>query len=212
MKRRKKRRLRSARVNKRVLINNQRTVILTALFMCGLLLGSVSVKNADTEILEKIKELTESFILQKSSQSILQNFAASAGTDTLFILLSVMFGLCIIGEPVLWLLPLVRGLGIGLSSGYIYKTYNLQGVMYCLAIIFIPAMLSVAATIISCKESIITSKEIFNTLKENKPLNKPDYFKLFIIRNLILYGLMLFSSGLGSALTYFFASDIIHLS
>ncbi len=212
MKRRRKRSFKAARISRRVLISNQRTVILTALFICGLLLGSVSVKNADANILEKIKELTENFILQKNSQSILQNFAASAGTDTIFILLSVMFGLCIIGEPILWLLPLIRGLGIGLSSGYIYKTYNLQGVMYCLAIIFIPTMLSVAATIISCKESIITSREIFNTLKENKPLNKPDYFKLFIIRNLILYGLMLFSSGLGSALTYFFAPNIILLS
>lgn len=203
---RKRIKTRAASRNKKFIKNNQRIIILTAMFVIGSFLGAMSVKNADAELLEKIKNITDNYIIIKSSQSILQSFLSALITDSVFLGLSAIFGLCIIGEPVLWLIPLIRGLGTGLASGYIYKTFSTAGVLYCVAIVYIPTVISVYANILSCKESLITSRELLYSVKENKPISNTDYLKMFFIRNAVLYGLMIFACALGSVLNFFFAS------
>ncbi len=205
----KKKRLRIKGFNRKTLKSNQTLTLLCILLLTGMFLGAVCVKHADEAMLEKIKLLTGTYISSEVSRSILDNFLSYILADTVFIILSVFFGLCVIGEPILWILPLIRGLGLGLITGFVYKTYNVQGVLYSTVLIVIPAVISSLAMAVSCKESILSSREIKSALKEDgKQFNYGEFLKLFAVRNLILYAFVILSGLIGCLLTYFLSGKI----
>lgn len=178
--------------------SNQKTVFLIFIFIIGVFSGAFAVKNADAQLMIKIKELTENYLELKSSGSILKIFISAAVTDFFFIAISSIFGMSLIGAPVLWLLPAVRGLGIGVILGYIYSNYNISGLIYGIITICIPTALSACALIISCKESLLTVKDLQQSFSRNKEFNSKQYYKLFFLRNIILYMIMLFAAAIGS--------------
>lgn len=184
----------------RFIKNNQKTVILFFIFIIGVFSGAFSVKNADAQLLVKIKELTESYIALRSSGSILDNFISAAVTDLIFVSISLIFGLCLLGAPVLWALPAFRGLGLGVLLGYIYSNYSVNGLAYAIVSICIPSALSASVLIISCKEGILSVKDLQSAFSEQKELNVKQYYKLYFLRNIILYTIMLFAAAIGSVL------------
>lgn len=193
----------------KILKNNQTLTLLCTLLLTGMFLGAVCVKHADEAMLEKIKLLTGTYISSGVSRSILDNFLSYISADTVFIILSVFFGLCVIGEPILWTLPMIRGLGLGLITGFVYKTYSVQGVLYSTALIVVPAVISSLAMAVSCKESILSSREIKSALKEDgKQFNYREFLKLFAVRNLILYAFVVLAGLVGCLLTYFLSGKI----
>lgn len=205
----KKKRLRIKGFNRRILKSNQTLTLLCTLLLTGMFLGAVCVKHADEAMLEKIKLLTGTYISSGVSRSILDNFLSYISADTVFIILSVFFGLCVIGEPILWTLPMIRGLGLGLITGFVYKTYSVQGVLYSTVLIIIPAVISSLAMAVSCKESILSSREIKSALKEDgKQFNYGEFLKLFAVRNLILYAFVVLAGLVGCLLTYFLSGKI----
>lgn len=205
----KKKRLRIKGFNRKILKSNQTLTLLCILLLTGMFLGAVCVKHADEAMLEKMKLLTGTYINSGVSRSILDNFLSYILADTVFIVISVFFGLCVIGEPILWTLPMIRGLGLGLITGFVYKTYSVQGVLYSTVLIVIPAVISSLAMAVSCKESILSSREIKSALKEDgKQFNYGEFLKLFAVRNLILYAFVILSGLVGCLLTYFFSGKI----
>lgn len=186
-----------------IIKNNQKTIILIILFIIGISLGSFLVKNANAESLIKIKELTESYINLRNSQSILKNFSSLLLTDTIFILFSIVFGLCLLGKPIIWILPVIRGIGIGLISGYIYNIYSVKGLAFCSLFLFLNNTISVLALIISCKESLLTVNELQSYVSGNKEMKASNFYKMYFLRNAILYAVVLFSDALGSVLVCF---------
>jgi len=205
----KRKRLRIRGFNRKILKSNQTLTLLCTLLLTGMFLGAVCVKHADEAMLEKIKLLTGTYISTGVSRSILDSFFSYISADTVFIILSVFFGLCVIGEPVLWVLPMVRGLGLGIITGFVYKTYSVQGVLYSTVLILLPAVVSSLAMAVSCKESILSSREIRTALKEDgKQFNFKEFLKLFAVRNLILYAFVILSGVIGCLLTYFISGKI----
>lgn len=181
--------------------SNQKTVILIFIFIIGVFCGALTVKNADSQTLVKIKELTENYLQLKSADSLLQNFISASVSDLFFISLSTVFGLCLIGKPVLWSLPAIRGLGMGIILGYMYSNYSVSGLMYAIVAICIPTSISACALIISCKESLLTVKDLQLAFSKQKEFNVKQYYKFYFLRNIILYLVMIFSAALGSIIT-----------
>lgn len=192
---------RNRRKNGKFIKNNQKTVILVFIFIIGVFSGAFSVKNADAQLLVKIKELTESYIALKSSGSILNNFISATITDFIFISISSVFGLCLLGAPVLWALPAFRGLGLGVLLGYIYSSYGVNGLAYSIVSICIPTAFSACAMIVSCKEGILSVRDLQSAFSEQKEFNAKQYYKLYFLRNIILFAIMLFAAAVGSVLS-----------
>lgn len=181
--------------------SNQKTVFLILIFIIGVFFGAYSVKSSDSNIFISIKELAENYIKLKSNNSVLMNFVNSITTDSLFLIISVVFGLCLIGSPILWALPAIRGIGIGVILGYIYINYAVKGIFYSLVAICIPSAISVCALIISCKEGLLTLSDINETLENQKGFSKKQFYKMYFLRNIILFAVMMFSAAVGSIMT-----------
>ena len=81
------------------------------------------------------------------------------------------------GSITIPMLIFFKGLGLGLSSGYIYLTYGFKGILFNLVIVLPGAFLSCLALVISSKESITFSYTLFlSSLKRRITPNFKEYF------------------------------------
>ena len=103
-------------------ILSQKMFLLMMVFIIGLVFGTMSLRNPGDDYALKIQSFIKNYFLAKSSQSLFTIFATTLLRDCVFLLIPFIFGLCLIGEPIAWLEPVFRGLGIGLISGYLYRT------------------------------------------------------------------------------------------
>lgn len=55
------------------------------------------------------------------------NFINSLAVNAAFMLAVFVFGLCAVGLPLICVLPVIRGVGIGMLSGYLYSNFALRG-------------------------------------------------------------------------------------
>lgn len=192
-----------------VMKNNQKLIILTVIFICGLFLGAIAVKNTSDTLADRLQILIENFCLVRSQQSIFVNFLSMFGTECIFLLPAMIFGICVVGEPILWLLPLVKGMGIGIISAYLYSNHSLNGMLYFAVILLAPSVFSVAALLLGCKESILMTRDINRILfVSNEHGGNTEFLKLYILRYIVLFASVLLSSGLGAFLTFAFSSKI----
>lgn len=192
-----------------VMKNNQKLIILTVMFICGLFLGAIAVKNTSDTLAERLQILIENFCLVRSQQSIFINFLSMFGTECIFLIPAMIFGICVVGEPILWLLPLVKGMGIGIISAYLYSNHSLNGMLYFAVILLAPSVFSVAALLLGCKESILMTRDINRILfVSNEHGGNTEFLKLYILRYIVLFASVLLSSGLGAFLTFAFSSKI----
>ncbi len=191
-----------------VLKQNQKLVILTVLLICGLILGALTNKKAVGTSAAPLREIIENYYQVKGEQSFLQNFLSTLGTESVYMGLALIFGVCAFGEPVLWLLPLIKGLGLGLISGYLYQEHAVTGLAYFSAVILLPSVIASASELFACKESILMTRDINRILLKKQNADGAEMFKLYLMRYAVLYGTILFSAVLSAFLTFAVGSKI----
>lgn len=188
----------------KVIKNNQKLFLLTVVYITGLFFGACTIKNLSGELSVSIQSLMANYYQVQTEQTIFQNFLYTLSSEFLILLIPFVFGLCIIGEPVMWFMPLLRGLGTGLISGYLYKNYSLSGMGYFAAVILIPTVLSSAVMIIGCHESILTTRDIRRVVKNNSG-EHDNIMHFYIIRYLVLLVAVVLISLLGAMFVKLFA-------
>lgn len=194
---------RNARNGGGIVKNNRRLIFLTVIFICGLLLGSTAIKNKDAALTEELKSLIENFCRVRSQSSLAVNFFSIFGTECIFLIPAMLFGVCSVGEPFLWLLPLGKGMGLGMIAAYLYSEHSLNGMLYFAAILLPPSVFSAAALLLGCKESILMTHDINRVLLgKREKTGDAGFFKLYILRYIVLLASVLLASGLGALLNH----------
>ena len=207
MKRRIKRKLSVGKTKKNVILSNGKLILLVLSFITGVILGALTVKNSSEESLDIIKELTDGFVQAKANQSILNVFISYCTADIIAVILSAVFGLSVIGEPIILLIPCFRGLGLGMSIGCIYSQYNLDAIMFVVLMTALPACLSISSMLIACKENILNSKDIIDRLNGSDTQRMIDY-RMYVLRNAITVFIILAAAVVGCLICNFFGADI----
>lgn len=199
---------RNGRTKSAVIHNNQKLILLTVLFIGGLFAGALTVKNSDTALGESVKALIENYSAVRLGESVLHNFLSVLGSEAVFLLLAMLGGVCVVGEPILWLLPFVKGLGIGVISGYLYQTFTLQGMTYFSAFVLPSSVIASAALLLGCKESILTVRDLSRILLKGESHGGTELLKLYLLRYAVLLGSLLFSAALSAATNFLFGNKI----
>ena len=193
-----------------IIKSNEKLIILIFSFIVGIIFGSLTLKSGDGTLGTYLKNMTESSYQTTFSQSIIANTVSCFLPDFSAVLLSAIFGLSVIGEPIIWFIPFVRGLGIGLKLGYIYGTFKIGGLLYAVVYIILPSVISILAVIIACKENILTSREIRSRLSVKETSYEEINYKLIALRNIITT-LMILAASLITGLLVRFAGSVITL-
>ena len=140
--------------------NNWQKLALVGLFALGLFLGARSVAGAPSGWQLRITELLRTQRLNRAQNSILGNAIGYLGGDLLFLIAAYLLGLCAGGLPLLLMLPVLRGLGIGVTSGWLYITYGPTGVGYSLLVLYPATVVSILIMLTGCKESMLMSSDM----------------------------------------------------
>ncbi|MDR0531645.1 MAG: stage II sporulation protein M [Oscillospiraceae bacterium] len=143
-----------------LLSENWQKLALLALYGLGLLLGAKTAANAGSGWQARLLELLRDQRLRRAGQSVFANAAGYFGVDALFLAAAFLLGLCAAGLPLVLLLPVLRGLGMGCLSGWLYLSYGFQGVGYCVLTLYLPAIVSMLILLSGCKQSMLMSGDM----------------------------------------------------
>lgn len=166
---------------------------LVLIFFSGLIFGSVSIKNPENIIDQRIIDFYSEYLHNKNGLSIVLIFLYTLLISFVPVMISFFVGLCAVGIPFISAVPFVVGIIIGIISGYLYESYLLKGLGYCATIVFPSATVACSGIIMSCKESILMSRNMLSLLAMGRGQHNRR-FSDYCIRYLIYTALCMLSA------------------
>jgi uncharacterized membrane protein SpoIIM required for sporulation len=178
--------------------------VLMAILFAGVLAGVLLYCNADEFYYSKFESISVSFIKKSFQYSFLQLVVNSFAGTFFLVLVCFFLGFGSVFQPVELLVPLFKGLGLGISLADMYYSLGFNGLLLSLMLIIPNAVISSFALIIACRESIRMSNSIKNILfGKSLDYNKID-FRLYITKFIIVTVILGGSSLLDGAVTILF--------
>jgi hypothetical protein len=169
----------------RVLEHGWQKLVLLGLFGLGVFLGAKTAGSATEGWQARLFELLRAQRLNRASLSILGSVVGYFGTDFIFLLAAFLLGLCAAGLPFLLLLPVLRGLGLGVVSGWLYMTHGVAGIGYSVLVLYPGAVVSLLVMLAYCKESMLMSGDML-LMATGKLEHAESSMRLFTSRYLML--------------------------
>ncbi len=182
-----------------------RIILLSSFFLCGLIIGAYVVKNNNSLLSNQLSDIISSAIKNKSNSDFLKTFTETFITDSVFLIISFILGLCAVGIPLISLIPFIKGFGIGITGAYVYSVYSIKGVCYCLFVFFPAQVLISAILIFACNESFYMSEDIFSTLNSGS-IKEKNLVRLYLTRFGLLLLFTCFTALLDALLSTVFSS------
>lgn len=162
-------------------------VLLIMLFLIGIFYGTlilrINVFNDDVIL----NNLMEEYIQKFQTQSILTCFYNSLASTFVFLILSYLLGYSAVFQPIILLLPVIRGIGLGYLMSLFYSTYFLKGILFCTIIIIPSAIVSFFCILFACREAInLANQFLFSFTRKNSKQVELSTIRLYTLKLTIL--------------------------
>ncbi|MCL2195204.1 MAG: stage II sporulation protein M [Oscillospiraceae bacterium] len=145
---------------KNLLNKHWHKLALVALFGLGLFLGVRTAAVGYTGWQAQVMALLQAQRSSRAGGGMLANALSYFGGDMIFLAIAYIFGLSAGGLPLLLVLPVLRGLGIGVLSGGLYLAHGATGVGYALLVHYPATVISMLIMFSACKESMLMSGDM----------------------------------------------------
>lgn len=179
--------------------------LIIVLFFLGLLYGAVLSSASSQDTLDKLSFVTQGFMSKRAEQSLFYTFFNSLASSAILLLLLFVFGFSAIAQPVSLLVPVFRGLGLGVSMGYFYLNDGFKGAAFCLLLIVPQALISTLALVLGTRESIRFSNTFFSILLPKKEIETDGAFRLYFTKFGVLFCILLIAAVIDCICTFLFA-------
>lgn len=97
---------------------------------------------------------------------------------------AVFLGLCLIGYPIINIIPLIYGFVTGCKVCYFYVNYGFNGIAYSLLLIIPEASAFVITLLFTIKNSSLLSKNIYSLTTKKSDITEEVSFKSYLINYL----------------------------
>ncbi|MBE6817627.1 MAG: hypothetical protein E7517_00510 [Ruminococcaceae bacterium] len=183
--------------------DNRLTIIFITLFTIGCLSGTLvlglSLGKSETAL-----SLLKSYFQENSELSILALFSRNLVSSLLYLGVMYVGGLCAIGLPFIAIIPILKGIALGMIISYQYLYSGIKGFLYCFIILLLPQALCMAVYTIAYMEGIYMSLSVSNGIFNGKPrqikyqLNFLTFSKRYVIFALAMVAISMLEAILGS--------------
>lgn len=160
---------------------NAMFLLLCLFLLVGVILGVICARNGDKSLIEKLDFLFLTDFENKRNMGLFSVFSASFASGFLLLLATFLLGISSWGFFVLPAVPLFKGFGFGISTGYMYAAYGASGIFYNILVVLPGAFISALILIIISKESFRFSWDIMTSLRGYKS-DISGEFRLYIVR------------------------------
>lgn len=179
-------------------------IIFLALFASGMIVGAGVLRGGASGSLENFIKIFDTYTSSRSEQKIYVTFLNSLAVNLLFLALSFAAGLSCVGLPVATVLPIIKGLGSGLTAGYLFSQFAMSGIGYYLLTIFPGSVIGSSSLLLACNCSSFMSADILAAVLGKKQTDI-SYIQNYVKKYLILTAFAAAGSAADSVLTKAFA-------
>ena len=161
---------------------HRREILLFGMLLVGLICGALTVRTSGNTILSHVWALFRNYFDVKAQQSVLYNWSNAFFKRTLLLVVIYWIGTCAFGTPVLYAVPTIHGVGIGLVSAYLYASLSLKGVGYCALLLFPGEIIFCATMLLACAAGMEMSGQLLHLLSgktEPEPVSMRGYTARF---------------------------------
>lgn len=155
----------------------------------GLVFGAVCAGNADETLIKNLDFIFVSDFESRCSQTVLLSFAATLTSNFIFFVANFLLGLSVWGSVGVPFLIAFKGFGMGITGGYLYKSYGLNGVGFFLLVMLSGYVISVLALIFQGKNSILFSNSLFAKVRGMSAKTDETIYKYIINSSFMLIAL-----------------------
>ena len=177
-----------------VIEKNYNIIILTILIVFGIILGTIIISKTSIEFNNSINVLYDNLVASIKGKSFFSIFFDTFFSSMVYIFLFFIMGTNAIGVPFIYFLTCIKGIGNGITSGYLYMSFGLQGVGFSTLVLFPYALMSGVIVILMGNSSIKMSKYIFSGLNGKLINNNEIKIKKYCVNFLIYTALFITAS------------------
>ena len=142
--------------------DNLRFLYQLVFYIAGMVLGVWLFRALN---LSKYSSTIEDFILIKND-SLINIIVDRLSIYVLVYVVTILLGLCLIGFPVINIIPLVCGVELSLKLSFIYSLYSVKGIGYSVLMIIPEATAFLVLLFYTIKDSKDLSRSLFNISKK----------------------------------------------
>lgn len=154
------------------------------LFLFGVGVGTLLLRTAGEETVNFLLQMVDIFLDNRQGQPLLENFLSGLMSSLLFLGVLFVCGFCAIAQPVIILLPLFRGLGVGLSIASIYASYGAQAIGYVALMLLPGTVLTTLAILLCSRESLRFSCSFWLGMQSKQHEDNQYPLRLYLARYL----------------------------
>ena len=154
--------------------SNKLLIFLSLALFVGMIFGSLAINSVNMEVIHNLDFLFSSDFQERISQSSLDVFASSLSTSAFFILCLEIVALSFWGVALVPSIILFKGLGLGLTAGYLYSIYGLKGVAFYILILLPGIFISSIGLVLFSVDAVKFSRKF-----AGKVLPKPNTDRLW---------------------------------
>lgn len=183
-------------------------IIIISLFAAGMIVGAGISRIADSSVVsDEFLKIFDTFIKNRSELKTSAVFVNSVLADSIILFISFWFGMHCVGLPFITIIPIIRGMGFGMLSGFLIFNYKINGIGYYLLTVFPGGVLSVVIMILSCISAVILSCDYAAVIfgkKQSEPRKLIDYVKKHAVYLILLVFAGLINTVLSKSFSYLF--------
>ncbi len=151
------------------------TMLLTlgALFLLGVVAGTLLLRAAGEESRALLTRLLGGFVEERRSGGLADNFYSALASSMLYAGGVFVCGFCAVAQPVIVAAPFVRGLGFGFSAASLFARYGTAATGFVGVLLLPGCLLSTFAILLCCRNSLRLAS-LFWGLMRGAPARTPD--------------------------------------
>ncbi len=193
-----------------MLAANWQQLLFMFLFILGMAWGCTAVKDSSGTLNSIFQSILTGFTASRIEHSFFATLFNSFIPSLAIVLVIFLAGLSPAGVPVVGAVPVFRGFGLGIISGYLYQTQGLKGIAYCLLTIYPHSILSVTALILCSLEAWRMSFHFISLFRADYgQINFSSELKLYTARFSVFLGIIMFSCIMDAFLSKVFSGFFV---
>ncbi len=187
-------RLRGAKFIDAVSQNNTLLIMLLAILL-GVILGALKIKNGSTDAIATVAQSFNEYILSRQNANLFKIFIKAVFVWLPYITAAFLCGTSLAGMATVPLISGYFGYTYGILSAYLYSTFSIQGIGFCMLIIIPSRVITAFALMLACRESFAFSLMMAKLTLHTKNGSYTYFdFKNYCLRYLFILLLMIAST------------------
>lgn len=170
--------------NKKIDYKQPGMIVVFVCLTLGIVCGCIVYTVADNNLFSPLGKYFLSFATDFSNKNKPEIFSGLIISDLPYFIAMLVFGLSALGYIPVLLISFFKCAGIGAVATYLYTTYSLEGIEYCILILFPSYAVMVLAIMMLTHSCYVTGMKI-NKLIRNKDESDIELQKYFLRSGLI---------------------------